>query len=87
VQCRRSGLVGATSDALPDRTDDLTSRTAFDERERCMFVGDGGRCERRTQWLIGSVAELVYAYLCGVHLDFVRQPGQPAEVVEQTSVR
>lgn len=48
-----------------------------------MFVADGVRCERRTEWLIGSVAELAYAYLCGVHLDFVRQPGQPAEVVEQ----
>jgi hypothetical protein len=56
--------------------------TAPDERERCMFVGDGVRCEQRTEWLIGSVAELAYAYLCGVHLDFVRQPGQPAEVVE-----
>lgn len=56
--------------------------TASGERERCMFVGDGVRCERRTEWLIGSVAALEYAYLCGVHLDFVRQPGQPAEVVE-----
>lgn len=61
--------------------------TAPDERERCMFVADGVRCERRTEWLIGSVAELVYAYLCNVHLDFVRQPGQPAEAVEQTNVR
>jgi hypothetical protein len=57
--------------------------TAPDERERCMFVGDGDRCERRPEWLIGSVDELDYAYLCGVHLDFVRRPGQLAEVVEQ----
>lgn len=57
--------------------------TASDERERCMFVGDGERCERRPEWRIGSVAELDYAYLCGVHLDFVRQPGQLAEVIEQ----
>jgi hypothetical protein len=57
--------------------------TAPDERERCMFVGDGDRCERRPEWRIGSVAELDYAYLCGVHLDFVRQPGQLAEVIEQ----
>lgn len=56
--------------------------TAPDERERCMFVGDGVRCERRTAWRVGSVTELAYAYLCGVHLDFVRQPGQPAEAVE-----
>ena len=56
--------------------------TAPDERVRCMFVADGVRCERRTEWLIGSLADLAYAYLCGVHLDFVRQPGQRAEVVE-----
>jgi len=61
--------------------------TAPDERELCMFVADGVRCERRTEWLIGSAAALAYAYLCGVHLDFVRQPGQPAEAVEQTNVR
>jgi hypothetical protein len=48
-----------------------------------MFVGDGDRCERRPEWRIGSVAELDYAYLCGKHLDFVRQPGQLAEVIEQ----
>ncbi len=59
--------------------------TAPDERERCMFVGDGVRCERRTEWLIGSVIELAYAYLCGVHLDFVRHPGDPAEIVERPS--
>jgi hypothetical protein len=57
--------------------------TAPDERERCMFVGDGARCERRTEWLIGSLAELNYAYLCGAHLDFVRQLGQPVEPVGQ----
>lgn len=56
--------------------------TAPDERERCMFVADGDRCERRPEWRIGSVAELDYAYLCGVHLDLVRQPGQLAEVIE-----
>jgi len=57
--------------------------TAPDERERCMFVGDGDRCERRPEWRIGSEAGLDYAYLCGVHLDLVRQPGQLAEVIEQ----
>jgi hypothetical protein len=57
--------------------------TAPDERERCMFVADGDRCEHRPEWRIGSVAELDYAYLCGVHLDFVRRPGQLAEVIEQ----
>ncbi|HEX3475734.1 MAG TPA: hypothetical protein VHT91_11960 [Kofleriaceae bacterium] len=57
--------------------------TAPDERERCMFVGDGERCEHRPEWRIGSVAELDYAYLCGAHLDLVRQPGQLAEVIEQ----
>jgi hypothetical protein len=29
-----------------------------DETERCMFVGDGVRCERRTEYLISSIAEL-----------------------------
>lgn len=57
--------------------------TAPDEHERCMFVGDGERCGRRPEWRIGSAAELDYAYLCGVHLDCVRRPGQLAEVIEQ----
>jgi hypothetical protein len=57
--------------------------TAPDEHERCTFVGDGVRCERRTEWRIGSLAGLPYAYLCDVHLDFVRQSGHPAEVVER----
>lgn len=48
-----------------------------------MFVGDGARCERRTEWLVGNLAALAYAYLCSVHLDFARQPGEPATPVEQ----
>jgi hypothetical protein len=58
--------------------------TAPDELERCMFAAAGGvRCERRTEWRIGCVAGLDHAYLCGVHLDVVRQPGQLAEPVVQ----
>jgi hypothetical protein len=40
------------------------------------------RCERRTEWLIGGAAEVAYAYLCGMHLDFVRQLGQPATPIK-----
>jgi hypothetical protein len=43
--------------------------------ERRMFVGNGVRCERRTEYPISSIAELACAYLCGVHIDFVRQVG------------
>jgi hypothetical protein len=67
-------------DRIPPTTWSL--ETAPGERERCMFVGDGLRCKRRTEWLIGSVSDMAYAYLCGAHLDFVRQLGQAAEVVE-----
>jgi hypothetical protein len=57
--------------------------TASDERSRCCVVIDGVRCEYRTAWLVGDLAELAYAYVCGDHLELVRLPGQAAEPVPQ----
>lgn len=47
--------------------------TAPDERERCMVVEDGERCDGRTEWLVGDLAGLDYAYVCDRHVG-----GRPA---------